>query len=67
MQLFTGFTLAHQLVLDVLLHFRVASHLENPEKSGNFTLVREKSKNLGIVREFMVCLWCATAVVIVTK
>jgi len=34
-------------------------HLENREKSGNLTLVREKSEKLEKVREIVVCLWCA--------
>jgi len=40
---------------------RVAMHLENPEKSGNLTLVREKSGKLGRVSRIVVYLWYGTA------
>jgi len=45
----------------------MATHRENLQKSGNFMLVEEKSGTLGKVREIVICLWCASAVVIVTK
>ena len=41
----------------------VVTQLENPQKSGNFTMAREKLGKLQKVREIVVCLWCATAVV----
>ena len=34
----------------------VTTHLENLEKSGSLTLVREKSEELGKVRKIVVCL-----------
>jgi len=49
---------------------RLANHLENrenQEKSGNFPLVTGKIRELGKVREIVVCMWCITAVLIVTK
>ena len=41
-----------------MVNCRMTSHLENLEKSGNLTLVREKSGTLGKVGEIVVCLWC---------
>jgi len=52
--------------VSVSLASRVTSHMENLEKSGNFTLVRENSGKLGKVEEIVVCLFYATAVAIVT-
>jgi len=46
--------------LNVLL-IRVAMHLENLGKSGKFPIGHGK------VGEIVVCLWCVTAVAIVTK
>jgi len=46
---------------------RVATHLENLEKSGNLISVREKSGKLGKVREIVIFLFCATAVAMVNS
>jgi len=51
----------------VVVNYRVAIYLEILEKSGNSSLVGEKSGKLGKVRETVVCLCYGTAVAIVTK
>jgi len=50
-----------------VLEIRLTNHLENLEKSRNFTLLRNKSAKLGKVVEIVVCLCCGTTVAIAAK
>jgi len=46
----------YQSLSNAVRPFRVATHLENLEKSGNFKVVREKSGKMEKVRETEICL-----------
>jgi len=41
--------------------------MENLEKLRNLTVVREKSGKVEKVRENVFCLWCVTAIAMVTE